>query len=79
MCIRDRAAYNAGENAVKRYGLRIPPYPETRAYVPAVLAKYHELQEFSRPDTGPVPGRTHILYLPGTLLDPDSVRAAGER
>jgi soluble lytic murein transglycosylase-like protein len=37
------AAYNAGENAVIRYGNRIPPYPETLAYVPAVIAAYHEL------------------------------------
>jgi len=34
------AAYNAGENAVIRHGRRIPPYAETRRYVPAVLADY---------------------------------------
>jgi soluble lytic murein transglycosylase-like protein len=36
------AAYNAGENAVIRHG-RIPPYQETVAYVPKVLAFYKKL------------------------------------
>lgn len=31
------AAYNAGENAVLKYGSRIPPYPETQRYVRTVL------------------------------------------
>ena len=31
------AGYNAGENAVVRAGFQIPPYAETRAYVPRVL------------------------------------------
>ncbi|MBK1649748.1 hypothetical protein CKO36_14360 [Rhabdochromatium marinum] len=31
------AAYNAGENAVKRHGNNIPPYPETQDYVRKVL------------------------------------------
>ncbi|MBB1073519.1 lytic transglycosylase domain-containing protein [Rhodoferax sp. 4810] len=31
------AGYNAGENAVKRYGYEIPPYPETVGYVRKVL------------------------------------------
>ena len=34
------AAYNAGENAVKRYGNAIPPYPETVNYVDKVLGEY---------------------------------------
>jgi len=32
------AAYNAGEQAVIKAGGRIPPYAETQAYVPRVLA-----------------------------------------
>lgn len=37
------AAYNAGERAVERHGRRIPPYRETMAYVPRVLARYRSL------------------------------------
>lgn len=38
------AAYNAGPNAVIRAGNRIPPYPQTAAYVPKVIAYYHRLE-----------------------------------
>jgi soluble lytic murein transglycosylase-like protein len=34
------AAYNAGESAVLKHGRRVPPYPETIAYVPKVMAAY---------------------------------------
>ena len=34
------AGYNAGENAVIRAGYRVPPYNETRNYVPKVLKYY---------------------------------------
>jgi len=34
------AAYNAGEGAVIDSGRAIPPYPETRQYVPRVLERY---------------------------------------
>ncbi|MEW8689754.1 MAG: lytic transglycosylase domain-containing protein [Candidatus Thiodiazotropha endolucinida] len=34
------AAYNAGENAVFKYGNTIPPYPETQNYVKKVLHEF---------------------------------------
>lgn len=39
------AAYNAGENAVLRFGRAVPPYRETQRYVPAVL---RHLESFRR-------------------------------
>ncbi|MEM9210000.1 MAG: lytic transglycosylase domain-containing protein [Pseudomonadota bacterium] len=39
------AGYNAGENAVLQNG-RVPPYKETRAYVPKVIATWIVASEF---------------------------------
>jgi soluble lytic murein transglycosylase-like protein len=41
------AAYNAGEEAVERYGRHIPPYAETLAYVPSVMRVYERLMGLS--------------------------------
>ena len=38
------AAYNSGENTVKEYGNRIPPYDETRNYVKKVIEYYKKFQ-----------------------------------
>lgn len=37
------AAYNAGEDAVERYGRSIPPFAETLRYVPTVMRVYRRL------------------------------------
>ncbi len=42
------AAYNAGEDAVERYGRRIPPFNETKRYVPNVIRVYEALRAQGR-------------------------------
>lgn len=37
------AAYNAGEGAVRKYGMKVPPYAETQNYVSKVQASYYDL------------------------------------
>jgi soluble lytic murein transglycosylase-like protein len=39
------AAYNAGENAVIRYGHRIPPYDETQDYVRKVVRFFEQMND----------------------------------
>jgi len=41
------AAYNAGEGAVRRHAMRIPPYRETMLYVAAVMRRYQALKELN--------------------------------
>lgn len=45
------AAYNAGEGAVERYAMRVPPYPETQEYV-KLVRQFRALYE---PPPVPVP------------------------
>ncbi len=40
------AGYNAGENAVIKYGYKIPPYDETIEYVDRVYAHYDHLRNY---------------------------------
>ena len=39
------AAYNAGENAVKKYENTVPPYKETQNYIKKVLKYYKKYQQ----------------------------------
>lgn len=43
------AAYNAGEQAVMKYGRQVPPYQETQAYVPKVIKAYKKLLNQQKP------------------------------
>ena len=53
------AGYNAGENAVIRYGWSIPPYPETRNYVRKVRYHYNHLK--NDPKNKPVIKKREVI------------------
>ena len=63
------AAYNAGEGAVQKHNNAVPPYPETRSYVPAVLRHYQPAPAPALPEVPVAPAARE--YLPGTRLAPD--------
>jgi soluble lytic murein transglycosylase-like protein len=42
------AAYNAGPDALKKFGGSVPPYDETQAYVRKVIQLYFQYKELSR-------------------------------
>jgi len=55
------AGYNAGEQAVERYARRVPPYPETRAYV-ALVQQFRDW--FAPPPPPPPAARPERVVVP---------------
>lgn len=49
------AGYNAGEQNVEKYGMRIPPFRETQNYVPNVLNYARAMVEMLKPAASPPP------------------------
>ena len=66
------AAYNAGEAAVRQYGDRVPPYPETQGYV-ELVRQFREL--YRPPPPAPRAPARPTLDLPGKRM-PGPVRPA---
>lgn len=66
------AAYNAGEEAVKRYGRSVPPFPETRDYVKLVEQFY---AWYRPPEPSPPPARVEGMLMPRPNLRDLAARA----
>jgi hypothetical protein len=61
------AGYNAGEGAVERYGMRIPPFLETQNYVRVIAGRYlshHAGQAVYRVGTAEPPGPAPVAAGP---------------
>ncbi len=64
------AAYNAGQDAVRRYK-GIPPYPETRSYIAAIMKTYKKATVTSKNPTYKVRDENGRIVL---VNDPDQLK-----
>jgi len=71
------AAYNAGEEAVRRYS-GVPPYQETQDYVEKIMAKYGKRYELPRETLREHKKIYRYERTDGSILLTDTPRAANE-